>query len=71
MQMLFEDAIAQIPDWAHWIAQDRDGSWWGFEVEPNEGAERWYENEVGRYVRLGKGSPNADWRQALFRHPSE
>ena len=48
-----------------------DGAWWGFEVEPNEGSDNWYENEVGRYVRLGTGSPNPDWRQTLHRHPSE
>ncbi len=55
------------PGWVSWIAQDRDGAWWGFEVEPNEGDSSWYENEVGRYVRLGKGQANPEWRQALFR----
>ncbi len=69
--MLSEDAIDPSPAWVRWIAQDMDGAWWGFEVEPNEGADSWYENEVGHYVRLGTGSPNPDWRQALHRHFSE
>ena len=71
MQTLVEDANDQVPEWVHWIAQDRDGAWWGFEVEPNEGAESWYENEVGRYVRLGKGRANPYWREALYCYPPE
>lgn len=60
---------ADIPSWVKWIAQDRNGAWWGFEHEPNEGATSWYENEVGRYVRLGQGKPNPMWRETLRRHP--
>lgn len=42
----------QLPDWVCWIAQDRNGACWGFEVEPNQSANGWYENEVGRCVQL-------------------
>lgn len=58
-------SLKQIPEWVAWIAQDADGAWWGFSVEPNEAHAFWYENEVGRYVSLGKGEPNPDWRQSL------
>jgi hypothetical protein len=54
------------PDWVRWLAQDRDGAWWGFEHEPNEGDSSWYENEVGRYLKLAQGSPNQAWRNALY-----
>jgi hypothetical protein len=55
------------PPWVRWLAQDQDGAWWGFEHEPNEGDTAWYENELGRYVLLGRGAPNEDWRQSLHR----
>ena len=44
---------SEIPDWVCWIAQDADGTWWGYEVEPNLAHLSWYENEVGNSVRLG------------------
>ena len=25
---------SQVPDWVNFIAQDKSGAWWGFEVEP-------------------------------------
>ena len=55
------------PTWVRWLAQDRDGAWWGFEHEPNEGDVSWYENEVGRYLKLAQGEVNPRWRQALYR----
>jgi len=60
-----DDLSMCAPRWVRWIAQDRNGAWWGFEHEPNEGAVSWYENEVGRYVRLRQETPNAAWRQTL------
>jgi len=55
------------PVWVNWIAQDADGAWWGFSVEPLEAHVFWYENEVGRYVSLGREAPNKDWRNTLQR----
>jgi hypothetical protein len=57
----------QIPSWVRWVAQDRNGAWWGFEHEPNEADSFWYENEVGRYARLGHDAPNPAWRDSLRR----
>ena len=48
--------------WVHWLAQDADGAWWGFEVEPLMHDSGWYENEVGRYIRAGGGIAFADGR---------
>ncbi len=42
----------EFPAWVCWLAQDADGVWWGYEVEPNMSHNGWYENEVGRSVKL-------------------
>ena len=57
----------EIPGWVCWIAQDADGAWWGYEVEPNLSHHSWYENEVGKCARLGKGVRNSDWKSTLKR----
>lgn len=56
-----------LPAWAQWIAQDADGSWWAYECWPNPGDHGWYENEVGRIERIGRGTPPADWQTTLRR----
>ena len=56
-----------LPDWAGWVAQDADGAWWAYEAEPNQHSIGWYENEVGRYVKVGHGAPNPDWENSLRR----
>lgn len=56
-----------LPKWVSWIAQDGDGVWWAYEVEPNEAAHGWYENEVGRSLRLSVSAPNPDWRNSLHK----
>ena len=56
-----------IPDWVCWIAQDADGAWWGYQVEPNLSHLSWYENEFGERVRLGDSEKNADWVSTLKR----
>ena len=53
-----------IPDWVKWLAQDEDGTWWGYSVEPLQQHNGWYENEVGRYIKLDKATPNPDWRDS-------
>jgi len=59
------DDCNEIPDWVCWIAQDADGVWWGYEVEPNQSHISWYENEVGKSIRLGKTSANMGWVTTL------
>lgn len=29
------------PEWANWVAQDPNGSWWWYEHEPRKGKSRW------------------------------
>jgi hypothetical protein len=55
----------EIPEWVCWIAQDADGVWWGYQVEPNQAHQSWYENEVGLSVCLGRHAANPDWVTSL------
>jgi hypothetical protein len=54
-----------LPFWVKFIAQDADGTWWGFEVEPLQSHHSWYENEVGRHKLLSKEKPNPNWKSTL------
>ena len=54
------------PNWVNWIAQDADGTWWGYEIEPLQHDKGWYENEVGQCVKLKSMSPNTKWYQMCF-----
>lgn len=57
----------EIPHWVCWLAQDADGCWWGYEIEPLQHASGWYENEIDRTIRLGRGIAAPDWRKNLVR----
>lgn len=52
------------PDWVRWIAQDSSGEWWGYSVEPLRNDSGWYENEVGRCVRLATSAAGG-WEMSL------
>lgn len=56
-----------LPEWARWLAQDGDGAWWVYEVEPLQYHQGWYENELGRRLRVADGEPNPDWATTLRR----
>ena len=60
-------SLPPLPDWVNWLAHDADGALWGYEAEPNKQDNGWYENEVGRIVRLGQEAPPADWETTLVR----
>ena len=55
----------QLPLWVNWVAQDEDGAWWGYSVEPLEFAHGWYENEVGQRIKISQSLPNTDWKNTL------
>ena len=59
-----------IPGWVNFIAQDSDGSWWGYSVEPLQNHQGWYENELGENVRLtqaGKSTIQYVWKDSLIK----
>jgi len=62
------DQNLQIPHWVNWIAQDADGAVWGFEVEPLQHHKGWYENELGRCIKIKQGDRNRDWRGTLKKY---
>ena len=60
-----KQSFSELPDWVNWLAQDADGTWWGFEVEPLQHHQGWYENEVGRYIKITTEVANPDWQNTL------
>jgi len=56
-----------IPDWVNWIAQDGSGAWWGYQVEPLQNHQGWYENEVGKIIKLQDTKPDGPWQSSLQR----
>ncbi len=59
--------VIEFPDWVSWLAQDADGAWWGYEVEPLLHDNGWYENELGRHIGVLTALPCEDWRERLVR----
>ncbi len=59
--------VKEFPEWVSWLAQDADGAWWGYEVEPLQHFSGWYENEVGQCILLCKKSPNSNWQETLIK----
>lgn len=56
----------KLPAWINWIAQDKNGSVWGFEAEPHRHDNGWYENEIGRYVILFEAETSDLWANSLI-----
>lgn len=54
-----------FPDRVKWVAQDENGAWWGYSVEPLEFSHGWYENEVGRRIKIKQSKMNPDWKNSL------
>ena len=59
--------LTALPSWVNWIAQDADGTWWGYSVEPLQADNGWYENEVGEYLRLCMTPVLDHWKKTLQR----
>ncbi len=57
----------ELPDWVKWTAQDADGAWWGYSVEPLEFSDGWYENEVGSRIKIKQTAENPNWKSSLIR----
>jgi len=57
----------KLPGWVYWLAQDADGRWWGYEVEPLQHHRGWYENEIGRNILLQQARATKEWRGRLIR----
>lgn len=60
-----EAPLNDLPGWVKWLAQDEDGAWWGYSVEPLEFSHGWYENEVGMRKKIKQSDANPDWKKSL------
>ena len=57
-----------IPNWATWIAQDRDGEWYAYESKPTYVNKVWLSvsRDVGRMDSLGYGVPPQDFKKEIY-----
>lgn len=56
-----------LPEWVKWVSQDADGAVWGYECEPHQYHKGWYENEVGRSIKISMTKANSNWYKSLKR----
>ena len=69
MSLLKPDlSSVNVPEWVRYIAQDSDGSWWGYSVEPLQNHRGWYENELGHNKKLQDSVESEDWQDSLFKY---
>jgi len=61
----------EAPDWAKWIAQDKDGTWIGFENPPKDpiADDGMWRSSTGRWDSVVSGRPRPDWRDTLQKRP--
>lgn len=49
----------------NWIAQNENGIWWGFEIEPVVGEKDWENQNNGMKILLKEEAPNQNWKDTL------
>lgn len=60
------------PDWAEWIAMDKDGRWNWYELKPYADGMQWWKNTEkpsSFEMALGITSMEDDWTRTLSRRP--
>jgi len=62
---MMQNDSTTLPGWVKWLAQDEDGAWWGYGVEPLQFSRGWYENELGQRIKVKQSKPNSDWKNSL------
>ena len=61
------DIPVAIPEWVRWVAQDKNGEWWGYGARPKKVGVVWREPpEDLRSIHLGHGLPNPNWKDELY-----
>ena len=57
----------EIPGWAEWIAQDKDGEWWFYKAEPVEGIYSWHAGDTrSMQESVYMGYSPKDWTQECY-----
>ena len=54
----------EIPDWANWMAQDKDGMWYAYETEPRQNGYEWTTDDMIQYI--GLSAEPKDWKQEIY-----
>lgn len=61
----------QAPAGWNWLAQDEDGQWYWYGVEPSPGIGGGVWRAPSRLQKpAGQGRPNPTWTQALYQRPA-
>ena len=55
-----------IPDWATYIAQDEDGMWFAYEIEPHvtDDDDEWWSKYASLYIGLSAEPTN--WTEEIY-----
>lgn len=64
--------LSDLPEWANWVAQDENGSWYSFEKRPYIFAadSQWSEeSKNGRVYRVCRSEVAGDWKDTLYEIP--
>lgn len=59
--------MSAIAKTINWVAQDKNGIWWGFEGEPLQDDEGWSNEEGGHQILLKKETPGSSWQETLHK----
>lgn len=66
---------SESPEWVMWMAQDKDGVWFGYDNKPDDLEDEWgrlganvFDN-CGRCILLERGNPSSKWRKTLESRP--
>ncbi|HMA78793.1 MAG TPA: hypothetical protein VKP88_06750 [Candidatus Paceibacterota bacterium] len=57
----------KAPDWAKWVAMDKDGQWAWFETKPTKQIDFWF--YIYGKCRHFIAPPEADWTKSLTKRP--
>lgn len=58
------------PDWAQWVAQDKDGLWYWLSGKPEPLKDQWSVDTSDRIGVSVQTNPNPNWRNTLEQRPS-
>lgn len=61
------------PEWAQWLAQDKNGYWFWYEIKPTVSTfkQQWVINKPRRFEVAGKGACETEWQNTLEQRPDK
>lgn len=54
------------PMWVKYIAQDKDGAWYGYECYPSFNGQEWIPTDNGVMVHIMDGESSEDWQDKVY-----